>query len=212
MSRPVGSPVKPATDVARWKPGWIEGGPSGVRLVRVTVVFSYPLYLYTKKTRKPFREFQTFFARPRRTDNRNQFVPIEYLKWPRRSHGPAAQRTTGSVATVSCDHRLDLPPGQQPVSSSDSRPHNGKSDEPGTPAPAASGVARGAVADSRGEELPREWGLCSRCALARVVRSKRSAFMRCGRSDEDKSFSRYPPLPVLECDGFVSLTGTVGGR
>ena len=46
-------------------------------------------------------------------------------------------------------------------------------------------------------------GLCERCDWTRVVASARgSAFLRCGRSDFDGRFPRYPRLPVLECVGF----------
>lgn len=46
-------------------------------------------------------------------------------------------------------------------------------------------------------------GLCAACRWARVVGSARgSAFLRCGRSDLDPAFRRYPPLPVLRCAGF----------
>ena len=46
-------------------------------------------------------------------------------------------------------------------------------------------------------------GLCESCVWARVVATARgSAFLRCGRSDFDARFPRYPRLPVLECAGF----------
>ncbi|MSQ41874.1 MAG: hypothetical protein EXR65_02415 [Dehalococcoidia bacterium] len=35
-----------------------------------------------------------------------------------------------------------------------------------------------------------------------VVSGKGSRFLRCGRSDADESFARYPPLPVTACRGF----------
>lgn len=48
-----------------------------------------------------------------------------------------------------------------------------------------------------------EPGLCTRCEWARAVESaKGSRFLRCGRSDTDPRFPRYPQLPVLTCDGF----------
>ncbi len=48
-----------------------------------------------------------------------------------------------------------------------------------------------------------EPGLCARCEWARTIESaKGSRFLRCGRSDADPRFPRYPPLPVLTCDGF----------
>ena len=46
-------------------------------------------------------------------------------------------------------------------------------------------------------------GLCSGCRHARVQDSaKGSRFWRCGLSETDHRFPRYPPLPVRECEGF----------
>lgn len=50
-------------------------------------------------------------------------------------------------------------------------------------------------------ELPRA-GLCATCRHAEVLRSKRSAFLRCARADHDARFPRYPGLPVLSCVGY----------
>jgi hypothetical protein len=47
-----------------------------------------------------------------------------------------------------------------------------------------------------------EAGLCASCVHARWVASKRSRFLRCGRSDADPAFPRYPALPVSACAGF----------
>ena len=44
-------------------------------------------------------------------------------------------------------------------------------------------------------------GLCAICVHLELVGSKRSVFVRCGLSDEDDRFLRYPPLPVLRCSG-----------
>jgi hypothetical protein len=52
---------------------------------------------------------------------------------------------------------------------------------------------------------PPEAGLCTSCVFAAVVRSSRSAFLRCGLSDTDPAFPRYPRLPVLACAGFEPL-------
>ena len=47
-----------------------------------------------------------------------------------------------------------------------------------------------------------EIGLCARCRFLRTQTTRRGAlFFRCARADEDGSFVRYPPLPVLECVG-----------
>lgn len=46
-------------------------------------------------------------------------------------------------------------------------------------------------------------GLCADCRHAELVASARSRFLRCGRSDDDPEFPRYPTLPVLRCRGYV---------
>ena len=47
-------------------------------------------------------------------------------------------------------------------------------------------------------------GLCADCLHARRVESQRgSTFCLCGRSADDPTYSRYPPLPVLRCSGYV---------
>ena len=46
-------------------------------------------------------------------------------------------------------------------------------------------------------------GLCGACVFARPVTSaKGSTFWRCGRSDDDPRYPKYPRLPVLHCSGF----------
>jgi hypothetical protein len=48
-----------------------------------------------------------------------------------------------------------------------------------------------------------EAGLCGHCRWAqRVDSAKGSSFLRCGRSDTDSRFRKYPPLPMLSCAGF----------
>jgi hypothetical protein len=45
-------------------------------------------------------------------------------------------------------------------------------------------------------------GLCPTCRHARPVTSaKGSTFLRCGLSDADRTYRRYPPQPVLVCRG-----------
>jgi len=47
-------------------------------------------------------------------------------------------------------------------------------------------------------------GLCADCLHARRVESQRgSTFCLCGRSADDSTYPRYPPLPVLRCSGYV---------
>lgn len=53
-----------------------------------------------------------------------------------------------------------------------------------------------------------ERGLCPRCAHLRVVVSSRgSRFLLCRLSAEDPRYRRYPPQPVLSCEGFRDAGG-----
>jgi hypothetical protein len=46
-------------------------------------------------------------------------------------------------------------------------------------------------------------GLCADCLNARRIESAHgSAFMLCELSLTDPTFAKYPPLPVLTCDGY----------
>jgi hypothetical protein len=60
-----------------------------------------------------------------------------------------------------------------------------------------------------------EPGLCGECRHALRLRSARSSFLRCARSDSEPGFPRYPLLPVLACPGFepraASGTGSPAG-
>jgi hypothetical protein len=47
-------------------------------------------------------------------------------------------------------------------------------------------------------------GLCLACLYARRIDSSRgSTFYRCGLSDTDPAFVKYPRLPILHCTGYV---------
>lgn len=47
-------------------------------------------------------------------------------------------------------------------------------------------------------------GLCAGCSHRREIRNRRgSVFHLCNRSRTDPRFPRYPPLPVLACEGFT---------
>ena len=60
--------------------------------------------------------------------------------------------------------------------------------------------------DSRGPEQPGPSGLCPRCANVQVITSSRgSRFYLCRLSFTDPRFPRYPPMPVVECIGYVSI-------
>jgi hypothetical protein len=46
-------------------------------------------------------------------------------------------------------------------------------------------------------------GLCADCLNARRIESAHgSVFMLCELSLTDPTFAKYPPLPVLTCDGY----------
>jgi hypothetical protein len=46
-------------------------------------------------------------------------------------------------------------------------------------------------------------GLCASCQHAKLNATNRgTAYLRCTRAAWDPSLSRYPNLPVLECQGF----------
>ena len=50
-------------------------------------------------------------------------------------------------------------------------------------------------------------GLCGQCEHSRIVRNDRgSTFTLCSLSKLNPAYGRYPMLPVLTCDGFVSRT------
>ena len=62
--------------------------------------------------------------------------------------------------------------------------------------------------DSRGPGQARDprVGLCDDCAHARIVRNARgSAFYLCELSFTDARFSKYPPLPVVQCAGYCRV-------
>jgi hypothetical protein len=64
--------------------------------------------------------------------------------------------------------------------------------------------------DDKSRSDRRRVGLCLDCQHARRIDSSRgSTFYRCGLSDSDPSFPKYPRLPVLQCLGYVQkyLTG-----
>lgn len=48
--------------------------------------------------------------------------------------------------------------------------------------------------------------LCASCVRSRIVTSgKGSRFILCERSLEDSRYPKYPPQPLLRCEGFVLL-------
>jgi hypothetical protein len=54
-------------------------------------------------------------------------------------------------------------------------------------------------------------GLCSDCEHCRNVKSPRSTFYMCQLSFTRPEYPKYPPLPVLRCDGYRPAPGHSGG-
>jgi hypothetical protein len=44
--------------------------------------------------------------------------------------------------------------------------------------------------------------LCETCQQVRVVRTARSRFLFCELSATNPAYPKYPPQPVLRCDGY----------
>ena len=87
-------------------------------------------------------------------------------------------------------------PKSEPVGGSKTEPDGGSTAEPD--------AGRKAEPNS-GRKLDPQVGLCGACAFVRHIENRRgSVFYRCGLSEEDPRFPKYPPLPVLTCPGFVA--------
>lgn len=43
--------------------------------------------------------------------------------------------------------------------------------------------------------------LCETCENAREIRTARSRFLLCGLSVTEAAYPKYPPQPVVRCDG-----------
>jgi hypothetical protein len=71
-----------------------------------------------------------------------------------------------------------------------------------TPSRGSEPVTAPAVEPAEVALLRAKSGVCAACRHAEVLRSKRSAFLRCARADRDERYPRYPGLPVLFCRGF----------
>ncbi len=55
-------------------------------------------------------------------------------------------------------------------------------------------------------------GLCLDCRHVRLVGSRTGqSYHRCGRSDDDGRYPRFPRLPVLRCDGHDPVEPARGG-
>jgi hypothetical protein len=44
--------------------------------------------------------------------------------------------------------------------------------------------------------------LCETCQNTRIVRTARSRFLLCELSVTDAAYPKYPPQPIIRCDGF----------
>ena len=44
--------------------------------------------------------------------------------------------------------------------------------------------------------------LCEACRNVREVRTAKSRFLLCGLSLTDAAYPKYPPQPVVRCDGY----------
>lgn len=56
-------------------------------------------------------------------------------------------------------------------------------------------------------------GLCATCFHLKIITSdKGSIFYRCGLSDTDPRFPKYPTLPVLRCTGWTRSLPLPSGR
>ena len=57
--------------------------------------------------------------------------------------------------------------------------------------------------------MPTHPGLCATCQHVKLTATKRgSVFYLCLRSQTDASFRKYPPLPVVQCQGYESQRDT----
>ena len=53
--------------------------------------------------------------------------------------------------------------------------------------------------------------LCETCALVReVITAKGSRFLLCQLSKTDTAYPKYPPQPVVRCDGYRKKEQTEG--
>ncbi|MFA6240297.1 MAG: hypothetical protein WC655_05185 [Candidatus Hydrogenedentales bacterium] len=51
-------------------------------------------------------------------------------------------------------------------------------------------------------------GLCRSCVYARRIAppGRTKAYWRCGMSDKDAGYAKYPRLPVMKCGGYDCVT------
>ena len=54
--------------------------------------------------------------------------------------------------------------------------------------------------------------LCETCRNVREVRTARSRFLLCELSLTDAAYPKYPPQPVVRCDGYCPRNDPVEGE
>jgi hypothetical protein len=54
--------------------------------------------------------------------------------------------------------------------------------------------------------------LCESCENVREVRTARSRFLLCELSVTDAAYPKYPPQPVVRCDGYRPRAGANQGE
>ena len=65
------------------------------------------------------------------------------------------------------------------------------------------------VPERVGSRREGEIGLCASCRHVRRVETERgSVFYRCARAATDPRFRKYPPLPVVRCEGYEADDGS----
>jgi len=65
------------------------------------------------------------------------------------------------------------------------------------------------VPERVGSRREGEIGLCASCRHVRRVETERgSVFYRCARAATDPRFRKYPPLPVVRCEGYEANEGS----
>ena len=63
----------------------------------------------------------------------------------------------------------------------------------------------------RERQVPMSRSLCETCALMReVVTPKGSSFLLCQLSQTNPEYAKYPPQPVVRCDGYRKKEQTEG--
>ena len=60
------------------------------------------------------------------------------------------------------------------------------------------------------QEEKTEVGLCAGCKHAATQPGAHQVFWRCRRADLDPDYRRYPPLPVIRCEGFEPVPDPPG--